>query len=547
MSFAIDFKIGWANLPKLALVAIAYALLAKEVLGFFSANGIISIVWPPSGLALAALLLGGKKYWPGVFAGALIGNLMAGSPFVVSLPIAVGNTLEAFACLLLLNCRGSFDPAFNKSSDYWQLVISGALGACVSAVIGCITLRLAGVIDWSALPHNLLTWWRGDFLGIILMTPLFMTWRRWPCEWFARTNVVETIVFFTLAFLFGQVVFLDWFHDSVGQVARGYWMFLFVAWGAVRFERHGALLVIGMVTMQALLGAAQHTGFFGNDITNTGLSNFWFYMLVLTSVGVSLALVMAERRLDETQLREKSEALQRSNADLEQFAYSVSHDMRQPLRMVAGHLQLLARALADRLEQDDRDNLNFALDGAKRMDAMIVSLLEYSRVGRLTQPKELLSSREVLDESLNFLAPAIEESGGVVNIDGDWPQVFVSRDELSRLLQNLIGNALHYHQPDELPRIEVHSLVNAGVWQVKIVDHGIGIDPQQIDRLFTFFSRLQSRARFEGTGMGLALCRRIVEHHAGRIWVESEGEGRGSTFVFEIPLTIAFPADDIRA
>jgi len=259
-----------------------------------------------------------------------------------------------------------------------------------------------------------------------------------------------------------------------------------------------------------------------------------------------LAGIAIERCSAADELRVKTEAMQRSNADLEQFAYSVSHDMRQPLRMVSGHLQLLAGSLKDTLQEDDLTNLNFALDGARRMDAMIVSLLEYSRVGRLTRPMEWLLSREPLDEAVAFLTPAIEESGAAVTIAGEWPRVFASRDELTRLFQNLIGNALHYRKTDDPPRIDVDSVVERGIWCVRVRDQGIGIDPQQIERLFKFFSRLQSRARFEGTGMGLALCRRIVEHHGGSIRVESEGEGTGSTFIFEIPLNAEQPADAAR-
>ncbi|MDD5329222.1 MAG: ATP-binding protein [Sulfuricella sp.] len=245
---------------------------------------------------------------------------------------------------------------------------------------------------------------------------------------------------------------------------------------------------------------------------------------------------ITERKLAEEALRANSEALQRSNADLEQFAYSVSHDMRQPLRAVSGHLRLLEKALKGRLGDDDRENMAFALDGAQRMDAMIVSLLEYSRVGRKTESKAWLASREPLDEALGFLAPVIAEAGAAVDVSGEWPQVFASRDELVRLFQNLVGNAVKYHEPERPPRVAVDSAVADGRWRVSVRDHGIGIDPRQIDRLFQFFSRLQSRARFEGTGMGLALCRRIVEHHAGRIWVESAGIGQGSDFVFEMPV-----------
>lgn len=241
------------------------------------------------------------------------------------------------------------------------------------------------------------------------------------------------------------------------------------------------------------------------------------------------------RKHDEQLLQQKTEALQRSNADLEQFAYSVSHDMRQPLRTIAGHLQLLERSLKDSLDQDDRENLSFALDGAKRMDSMIVSLLEFSRVGRKTSPKAQIDSQETLVEALFFLEQEIKQTGAVIERLGDWPQVFASRNELVRLFQNLIGNALKYQEQGVKPHIALVSQLNDGNWQVSIRDNGIGIDPGQFDRLFQFFSRLQSRSRFEGTGMGLALCRRIVEHHGGRIWVESSGDGQGSSFIFVIP------------
>ena len=260
--------------------------------------------------------------------------------------------------------------------------------------------------------------------------------------------------------------------------------------------------------------------------------------LVRTRTG---ELERSNGQLQETNqaLNAKTEALLHSNADLDQFAYSVSHDMRQPLRMVSAHLQLLARGLKGKLDADNRENLDYALDGARRMDAMIVSLLDYSRVGRKFDAKQWLASRDSLDEALNFLAPAIEEAQATVEVGGDWPRVHASGDELTRLLQNLIGNAIHYHEPGQPPRVTVDSALDGATWRVAVRDQGIGIEPQQIGRLFQFFSRLQSRQRFEGTGMGLALCRRIVEHHQGRIWAESEGPGRGSRFVFEMPVQVA--------
>ncbi len=320
---SIDFRSIVTAMPKLAALAIAYALIAKLVLGFFSDNGIVSIVWPPSGLAVAALLLGGKKYWPGVFAGALIGNVMAGTPVTVSFFIAIGNTLEALSCIVLLEYRGKFDATFNHARDYWELVITAAVGALTSAAAGCTTLVLTGIMQQETLPDNLLTWWQGDFLGIVLLTPLLLVWLR-NTDKQLTSRVPELVLFLALAFLSGQIVFLGWFHDTwLGHVSRGYWMFLFVVWSAVRFNRQYTLLIIAVFAAQALIGSANHIGFFGSDITDSRLLNFWFYMLSLTLVGVSLALVFADSFRKQNQLKEKAEGLELAISNLQKAEVAV--------------------------------------------------------------------------------------------------------------------------------------------------------------------------------------------------------------------------------
>lgn len=241
------------------------------------------------------------------------------------------------------------------------------------------------------------------------------------------------------------------------------------------------------------------------------------------------------RKQDELRLQQYTEALQRSNDDLEQFAYSVSHDMRQPLRTIGGHLQLLERSLKTTLQGDNLENLHYAVEGAKRMDAMIVSLLEYSRIGRKTQPKQVIDSRQALEQALFLLESMIQQTGAVIEVKGVWPPITASLDELTRLFQNLLNNAIKYQPLEQQAHIVIDAELNAADWRVSIQDNGIGIEPSQMSRLFQFFSRLQSRSRYEGTGMGLALCRRIVEHHDGRIWVESAGEGQGCVFVFCLP------------
>ena len=891
---------------KLLGVAVLYALLAKVVLTFFSANGVVSIVWPPSGLALAVLLIGGKRYFPGVFLGAFLANAMAGLAMGVAAAIAMGNTLEALLGVWLLTRNGRFDSSLRALGDYLRLIVLAGFFACsVAALNGATVLLLSGFLAAGAYFPNLINWWMGDVLGVTLVAPFMLVWRRMPGGWLGAEGVVEAALVLGLTLLAGQIVFLGWFYDAVGQVALGYWMFLFVAWAAVRLGIHGVVTVLSMVAIQGMLGAAQGVGFFAHDIAKTGLTTYWCYMMVLSAVGIALATYFSERKLIEKALRESEEnlnraqavgqigswlldirtnrlewsaetcrmfgfpqreavdlatflaaihpddrdfvlkawgeamagatydiehrivvdgqvrwvrerarierdaegrpltgigtvqdvtelkriesalseseeryralfeqgaepvwlvdaqtgvfvdfntaaheslgytreeftrlniadmeavespqevalhiakvmaegsdvfetvhrtrrgelrnilasvnkvtsggitylqstmrditgrklaeralsdsearfrnlvettsdwiwevdenivftyvspkihdilgyeaaevigktpfdlmspdeakrvadiagtiaatrkpfinlentslhkdghpvvietsgvpvigakgelhgyrgvnrditdrkeheeELKRSNADLEQFSYAVSHDMRQPLRMISSYLQLLEMGLAGQLDNEKRGYFDSAIEGAKRIDQMLVALLEYSRIGRMGEPPTVIDSRATLGEALQFLQPAIAEAHARLDISGDWPRIMARRDEILRLLQNLVGNAIKYRVAGRTTEIAVTSGIVKNEWHLCVADNGVGIIPDQIKRLFQVFQRLQSREAYEGTGIGLALCRKIAEHHKGRIWAESPGEGQGSKFHVVLPV-----------
>lgn len=243
-------------------------------------------------------------------------------------------------------------------------------------------------------------------------------------------------------------------------------------------------------------------------------------------------LDITEQKQIQTALLKQGEDLRRSNAELEQFAYVVSHDLRQPLRMVNSYVQLLERRLAEQLDDESREMMGFVTEGATRMDQMLRSLLEYSRVGRMGEPMAPLDSRDAVEEALLFLEPAIREAQATVRLEGDWPIIVASRDEFTRLFQNLIGNAIKYHAPGRLPEITVSVAPDAAGWRFCVADNGIGIDPAQFTRLFQIFQRLHARDQYDGIGIGLAVSRKIVERHGGRIWVESAGEDQGSRFCF---------------
>jgi PAS domain S-box-containing protein len=238
---------------------------------------------------------------------------------------------------------------------------------------------------------------------------------------------------------------------------------------------------------------------------------------------------------DVTEREAATAELKRSNAELEQFSYAISHDMRQPLRMISSYMQLLEASLADQLDAEQRQYFDFAIGGAKRLDQMLNGLLEYSRVGRKGEPRTWIESRGVLDEALLFLKPAITEAQARLSVAGDWPRILACRNEMLRLMLNLVGNALKFRVAGRTPEILITSQTVAIEWHFSVADNGVGIIPDQIGRLFRVFQRLHSREAYEGTGIGLALCRKIAEHHDGRIWVESAGPGQGSCFHVQLP------------
>ncbi len=251
----------------------------------------------------------------------------------------------------------------------------------------------------------------------------------------------------------------------------------------------------------------------------------------LSLANEQLARDNAARRLAEHELISKAEELARSNAELEQFAYVASHDLQEPLRMVASYTQLLARRYKGRLDSDGDEFIGFAVDGANRMQQLIRDLLSYSRVITKGNPLQLTVADAACKDALANLKKSIEDSEAVVKVE-PLPTLMADGTQLTQLFQNLIGNAIKYRSGVK-PEICVAARPNHNHWVFSVQDNGIGIEPQYFERIFQMFQRLHSRGEYPGTGIGLAISKKIAERHGGRIWVESE-PGHGSTFLFSI-------------
>lgn len=238
-----------------------------------------------------------------------------------------------------------------------------------------------------------------------------------------------------------------------------------------------------------------------------------------------------QRRRAELELEQRVSELGRSNADLEQFAYVASHDLQEPLRMVASYNQLLARRYKGKLGEDADEFIGYTVEGVTRMQRLINDLLAYSRVGTRGKDPTEVDLEKVLAPTLANLDHAIKESNAVITYDR-LPTVTGDEGQLAQLLQNLIANAIKFHG-DDAPRIHIGMKADGACWRIWVKDNGIGIDPQYFERIFVIFQRLHPREKYPGTGIGLAICKKIVERHGGKIWVEST-PGGGSTVLFTI-------------
>ncbi|WP_149257079.1 CHASE3 domain-containing protein [Actinomadura sp. K4S16] len=227
--------------------------------------------------------------------------------------------------------------------------------------------------------------------------------------------------------------------------------------------------------------------------------------------------------------------LRRSNAELEQFAYVASHDLQEPLRKVASFCQLLERRCADQLDERGHQYIAFAVDGAKRMQVLINDLLTFSRVGRLHQHQRTLALDEPLDQALANLDDVVAEAGARIERPDDLPQVTADPTLMVMLWQNLLGNAVKFRSPDRDAVVRVTCEREDGFWHLTVTDNGIGIPGEYADKIFVIFQRLHSREAYAGTGIGLALCKKIVEYHGGRIWLDPD-RAEGSRFHFTLPV-----------
>src|SRR5262245_45566663 len=514
-------------------VALIYVAAAKLALRVAYLNPSASAVWPPTGIALASLLLFGTYAWPAVLLGASFGTRPTAATAATSFGIAAGNTLEAIAGAWLAGRFANGRRAFDRPEDFHRyLLLAGLVSTAISPSVGVTSLCLGGFTPWTEYGTVWLTWWLGDVGGALTVAPPLILWASRPNPGWSRRQTAELGAIASLLLLVGELEFLGYLKPELSRYPLTFLCVIPLLWAAFRFTpRETATAGLALVAI-ATWGTLRGRGPYASFGSNASLLLLQAFLVVTVVVAMRLAAGVAERRRAYETLRAQATELARSNEELEQFAHVASHDLQEPLRSVTNFVQLLASRYRGRLDAEADAFIQFTVEGTTRMARLIDDLLEFSRAGRADKPMEPTDCREVVAKVRSNLAVAIKESGAVVRHDG-LPTVRGNPTQLTQLFQNLIGNAVKFRGADP-PEIRLFAERRGDEWLFSVSDNGIGIAPEYSDRVFVIFQRLHGRNTYSGTGMGLAICKRIVTRHGGRIWVEPR-PGGGSIFRFTLP------------
>ena len=544
-----------SDLIKLVGIVSLYVLMAWFVQTFFGGNDLILFAWLAFGPATAAVYVFGNRLLPGVLVGTLLGFLLH-TDLTGAVNGALRHTIVLWAGAWLLRRDKNFDPELGSLRDYQRIFT-------VSCALGLLAASVTVVMAWLGLALDTFTFvqfFAGAMLGNLIGVPLFLVWRKAPAHWANRQNVLYAIVILGLSWLVGQVVFLDWMKGTLGQIARGYWMFLFVTWAAVRLGPHGAVLVVASTAIQALVGAQFGTGFFSNDIARTHLSNYYFYMLSLSAVGMALASYFAQRQQAMQDMDAKMLELDRVNAELgrkneemESMIYTASHDLRSPLVNIQGFGQRLEKAIGDihtRLAQADVPEkvrsdlarnldermptaLGFITSSSLKMDGLINGLLRLSRVGRAPMLVRPLNMNAMLRDIVGNLTIQTQQAGASIRVD-PLPVCLGDATQINQVFTNLLDNAIKYRDPARPLQIRISGRSDGERAHYEVADNGVGIAENHQSKVWQIFQRLDPHGPVPGEGLGLTLVRRILERHNGHITLTST-LGIGSCFAIELP------------
>ena len=525
-----------------ALVAIAVLYFAAAKLGLSMAVTAeqVTLVWPPSGIALAAVLLFGYRIWPAIALGAFLANATTpNETFATASGIAIGNTLEALCGALLLHWLIQFRTSLDRVRDVLGLVVLAALlSTMVSATIGVATMCLTEVHPWTEFADLWWVWWLGDATGVLIVAPLILSWSTARHETWTTWRILEAAGS-VVALVATCVVVFKARPPTLANRPLEYIIFPFVIWAALRFGQRGATLVTAVSSAIAIAGTIHGFGPFSDGRGGESLELLQSFMGMVAITGLILAAVLNERQTAEDAREQLLEALKAADRRKDEFLAVLAHELRNPLAPIVNALELL-RLTRNEPGAFDRP-VRIMQRQLNQMVRLIDDLLDVSRITRnkLELRKELVGLSTIVQNSLEISGPQLEQSGNKVSLEFPPEPMLLHADptRLAQTFSNLLNNAAKYSKKGS--SILVAAERHGEEVIVRVCDEGIGIAPEMLAGIFEMFTQLDRSTyqRQGGLGIGLTLARQLVEMHGGTIEARSAGPGKGSQFVVRLPLS----------
>jgi signal transduction histidine kinase len=519
-------SIDAAYFGRIAVVAVVYVLAARAGLTLDAVSGFASLVWAPSGIALAALLLAGARIWPGVFIGALVANIITGAPILAASGIAAGNTLEAVAGAYALTRVPDFHIRLDSLRDVIALIVlSALLSTMISATIGVGSLYFAGLAPQANVAETWRTWWIGDAIGTLLVAPLILVWAAPPRPPLLTRRLGEAAILVLGLLVASLLVFFLSVSRTGGPLGHAYVFFPLLMWAAIRFGQRGAITATVLVSGIAIAETVWGRGPFIQPTLHAGLLALQTFMGITGATFLVLGASVSEHERSREQLRAARDVAREANRAKAEFLAVMSHELRTPLNAIAGYAELLSLGLPGPLNQKQSDAVMRIRTNQLHLLALIDDVLSFARIeaGNTPIKPEPVPVCEALDSLEAVLRPDLARHELTYVWNGCDASLLARADpvKLRQILLNVLGNAIKFTPPGG--RIEMSARQSGDRISICVSDTGIGIAPEKIDRVFDAFFQGQSGTtrEYPGVGLGLSISRDFARAMGGEIHVES--------------------------
>jgi len=525
----------------IAALATVYVVAARAGLMLDAVAGFATLVWPPSGLALAALLILGTGLWPGVFIGAFLANLITGAPVPVALGMGAGNTLEAVLAVYALRQIPDFHVSLERLSDVVGLIILAAgLSTMVSATIGVASLYFGGIVSPAQLTETWRTWWQGDLIGDLLVAPVLLVWSSGPPTLRDRKRRLEALALGISIIAASLLVFAGPAGPATatGKFAQAYMFFPLLIWAAIRFGQRGAVSTAFIVSVIAIWGTAMGHGPFVRPAFHESLIALQAFMGIAAGTFLVLGASISERRRAEDEMRLAHALAAEANEAKAEFLAVMSHELRTPLNAISGYVDLMSLGVDGPLTEKQRASLTRIQLNEQHLLSLIDDVLSFARIeaGRLNIEIQTVLVHDVVATLEALIQPELQKKELAFSCEpcDDALSVRADPEKLRQILLNFLANAIKFTA--EGGRIVIGADNRGEFVRIWVSDSGIGIPSDQIAHVFEpFFQVEQGTTRnYPGIGLGLAIARDLARAMDGQVRIEST-VGVGSTVSLIMP------------